>query len=189
MSHHGSSVKKGNMRKHRFCSLVATVLSAILLAGCSPTSTGQTPGEASVRINSVDGVHGEALVQGYASGIEYNGWAVARVVVEPGYRISDTGELVEWLTRTAWSMNQEQPSRGTSIRIESDDRESFMVWNSSSGASRLEPFYQVVMRDDLPRPRVVISVWKSDLDRGIFGTWPGEVPVLPEGVVVRAGDE
>jgi len=164
-SHHLSS---------RVCLSVAVAGLVVILSGCGlGGSDRQSKESADAALSAIPGV-GEATVntESLISGLQIETSTVIELNLEPGSSVSDPERLVDYLLRVAWSTQTKEANRAVVVQIVGEPQISTRDaldaggWESARGRSperSLVRAYEVKER---------------------YGDWPGEVPELPESLII-----
>lgn len=172
-------------------SLLAMVLATTVLAvsGCAGPERGQSVVSATEAVSSITGLSGEVSYDGYYSGIEYKRWVRADVFVEHGYAVQDTRALLLWMARTAWSARDERPNRGMLFLVEFADEDAYRRWNTPENLAQVPHGMTVVATaQEAGNFFTTFGMNAQESDDPGFESWPGDVPTLPENVVVTVAD-
>jgi hypothetical protein len=108
------------------------------------------------------------------SGLQKETSTSIKVSLETGFSAPDSAALVDYLLGVAWSSETKQADKVLRIHVLSDPQVSIVDaleaagWASTSG------------NPNTPERAVVDAAEVKDR----FGNWPGEVPVLPDGLIV-----
>ena len=173
------------MRQRRVYSIRALatfVVAASILAGlvgCAPKG-GQSNEQAISAMRHTAGVgSARAFPNSFYAGLSKATSMYIEVTIDAGYRIASPPNLMEYLIRTAWSVNSGHPNDSLSIEVHSVDSPSFdpiqaaidAGWDSDRLAS------------NPPMPEM-LSVVLNDSLVAKLGPWPGRIPTLPQGTIV-----
>lgn len=156
---------------------VAILLSLLLLTGCAQAQAGQTA-------KAANSMHLAGAEVNVLSSSSYNGFAKVishsvRIQVDPGYEIADPTAVVEYLAKVGWSVNDARPTTGTTLSfakpISFDPVEAARKggWHTTSGTQN-------------SRSSLIYLNLKEVKHR--LGTWPGKIPHLPDGAIVKVSD-
>lgn len=167
----------------RGLALAMLLVLTLALSGCARVERGQTLAEATALVDGVLGLRGEVLSEGSYSGVVFDRWSTVTVSLDEGFEISNQRAVIEWLVRTAWSANEDRPNRGVSAQVEFDDIEGFRRWERDADTLKLDSYFHIQTRAEAEKPRVLITVWNTELDKGALGPWPGEFPMLSENAI------
>ena len=166
-SHHLSS---------RVCLSVAVAGLVVILSGCGlGGSERQSKESADAALSAIPGV-GEATVntESLISGLQIETSTVIELNLEPGSSVSDPERLVDYLLRVAWSTQTKEANRAVVVQIVGEPQISTLDaldaggWESARGRSS--------------RPeRSLVRTYEV---KERYGDWPGEVPELPESLII-----
>jgi hypothetical protein len=149
---------------------------AIALAGCSlGGSEGQSKESADAALSAIPGVsEGSVNTESMVSGLVEETHTTIEVQVEPGFSVPDPEALVDYLVGVAWSTKTKEATSIVQISVLSDPQISI------GGAVEAGPWEHTGVDPNFPdRAGVAAAEIKER-----FGDWPGEVPVLPDGLIV-----
>ena len=153
---------------------VAVAGLVVILSGCGLAGpNGQSKESADAALSAIPGV-GEATVntESLISGLQIETSTVIELNLEPGSTVSDPERLVDYLLRVAWSTQTKEANRAVVVQIVGEPQISTLDaldaggWESARGRSperSLVRAYEVKER---------------------YGDWPGEVPELPESLII-----
>ena len=163
----------------RVCLSVAVAGLVVILSGCGlGGSDRQSKESADAALSAIPGV-GEATVntESLISGLQIETSTVIELNLEPGSSVSDPERLVDYLLRVAWSTQTKEANRAVVVQIVGEPQISTLDaldaggWESARGRSperSLVRAYEVKER---------------------YGDWPGEVPELPESLIIGPTSE
>ncbi|MFC5928607.1 hypothetical protein D6T64_21560 [Cryobacterium melibiosiphilum] len=155
------------------------------LAGCGVTG-GQTPESASKALSALPGVaEAEVVSESHRSGLAEETLVRAVLTVDDGFQVADDEALASFLLETAWSVADTKPNSFLSIYLIVPEGQIVDLYTAAenggwSGAYGQDPenpgsFMLNVDAGEIGGP--------ESLDR--LGGWPGDVPVLPDGVIME----
>ena len=148
----------------------------VVLSGCAfGGSEGQSKESADAALSAIPGVS-EATVntESMKSGFQDETSTVIELSLEAGSVVSDPSSLVDYLLRVAWSTQTKEANTGVVVEVVSEPQISVLDaldaggWESAGGRSN-HPERALVGADEVKER---------------FGDWPGEVPDLPDGLIV-----
>lgn len=169
--------------------LLALMISILILSGCAKSENGQSVDAATASINAVEGLSGEAKFNGFYSGIVYDRWARVDVLIISGFVVQDTHGLLLWMAKTAWSMNEDEPNQGMTFVVKFEDASAYALWNTPENLTLLPQGMDIVATaQDDGNYFTTLGMYAQDSDDPSFRSWPGEVPTLPDNVVVKVAD-
>ncbi|POH64598.1 hypothetical protein C3B60_14320 [Cryobacterium zongtaii] len=108
------------------------------------------------------------------SGLQEETHTTIEVQVEPGFSVPDPEALVDYLIGVAWSTKTKEATSSVEIIVVSDPQISIV------DAVEEGPWVDTGVDPNFPEGAVV----GADEVKDRFGDWPGEVPVLPDGLIV-----
>jgi hypothetical protein len=145
------------------------------LSGCSITRGGQTADAAASEVKSLPGISNSTDVYSNSaySGFTKKNSTLVVVTVDPDRRIEDTENLVEFLIRVAWSVNDAKPDMELMVTIKSTAPIDALAAAQGAGWTSAHAF-----DDDRGTVFIPLSEAKQRL-----GGWPGKVPKTPAGLL------
>jgi len=160
----------------RACLSVGVVGLVVILAGCSlGGSEGQSKESADAALSSVPGVsEGSVNTRSTMNGLHEETYTTVQVHVEPGFSVPDPEALVEYLVGVAWSTKTKEASSTVQIIVLSDPQVS--IGDAVEGG----PWEHTGVDPNSPERAAVRAAEVKER----FGDWPGEVPVLPDGLAL-----
>jgi len=149
---------------------------AIALTACSfGGSAGQSKESADAALSSVPGVsEGSVNTRSTINGLHEETYTTVEVHVEPGFSVPDPEALVDYLVCVAWSTKTKEATSTVQIIVLSDPQISI------GDAVEAGPWEHTGVDPNSPEGAAVGAAEVKDR----FGDWPGEVPVLPDGLIV-----
>ena len=149
---------------------------AIALTACSlGGAEGQSKESADAALSSVPGVsEGTVNTESMVSGLVEETRTTIKVHVEPGFSVPDPEALVDYLVGVAWSTKTKEATSTVQIIVLSDPQISI------GDAVEAGPWVHTGVDPNSPEGA---AVGAADVKER-FGDWPGEVPVLPDGLIV-----
>ena len=153
----------------------------MILSGCALFgSNGQSKESADAALSAIPGVgEGTVNTESLRSGLQTETSTVIELNLEPGSTVSDPERLVDYLLRVAWSTQTKEANRAVVVQIVSEPQISTRDaldaggWESARGRSS--------------RPeRSLVRTYEV---KERYGDWPGEVPELPESLIVGPTSE
>jgi len=155
---------------------VGVVGLVVILSGCAlGGSEGQSRESAEAILLAIPGVSDASVnTESVRSGFQLETSTVVEVSLEPGFSVADPAALGEYLLHVAWSAETKEANWAVRVQVLSDPQVSMVDavdaagWKSKSGNQK--------------RPERA-SVRAAEVKER-FGGWPGEVPELPEGLIV-----
>lgn len=167
---------------------VVALIVVVILSGCSAPERGQSIENATASINSVDGLTGEAKSEGSYSGWVFDRWSTVQVNIEPGYEVRDKKALIEWMVKLGWSIADDRPNRAVTAAIKFESRDEFNRWKADLEPLGLPTAFVFSELDHEVGPEITVAVRVRSTDEAGLGPWPGEVPTLPDNVIVSTFD-
>ena len=163
--------------RRAFAALIAVAIVGCF-SGCSITRAGQTADAAAIEVKSLQGISNSSDVYSNSSysGFTKQNSTLVVVTVDPDRRIENTGQLVEFLIRVAWSVNDAQPNMELMVTIKSTAPIDAVAAAQAAGWTGAHAF-----NDERGTVFIPLSEAKKRL-----GAWPGKVPTAPDGVIVAA---
>jgi hypothetical protein len=157
---------------------VAVGVAGLVLAmmGCAPGgSGGQSKESADATLSSISGV-AEASVDTRSStnGFQKQTSTTIEVTLDSGFSIPDPGALVDYLVRVAWSTGTKEANTSVEVIVLSDPQ------ISVQDALAAEEWANTASDPNNPQEAVLLA---SEVKERL-GDWPGEVPELPDGIIV-----
>jgi hypothetical protein len=168
---------------HRILAVIVLATLAGSLAGCSTAAKprgGQTSKAARAALAAIPGVtDAEVGVDDNMSGFSHTYDTDVSVTLAPGYRVADPSEFLSFLVRTAWSVNDKKPTSLVDIAITGStiDLPSLAVqagWMTETQADNA-----------IPLDGNLVLIVNNEPAKSKLGAWPGKVPTLPDGVLVK----
>ena len=149
---------------------------AIALTGCSlGGSEGQSKESADAALSAIPGVsEGSVNTESMVSGLVEETRTTIEVHVETGFSVPDPETLVDYLVGVAWSTKTKEPTSTVQIIVLSDPQISI------GDAVEAGPWEHPGVDPNSPEGAAV----GADEVKERFGDWPGEVPELPDGLIV-----
>lgn len=192
--------------RHRIARAAAiTGIAALALVGCSPRpytpsaretiphfpeSGGQLLSEFVSHVESIDGISVERASISDLPNVKENTGFEMHIVLDPEYVIANPEAFVNYLVLSAWSVRDGyQPNTDLSFSISVKPYDAFDLraamyeagWYDKPPVSKPTPgklnMGKVQLSDDFGPHGLV------NLER--LGDWPGDVPDMPEGMVVK----
>ena len=138
------------------------------LSSCSSARGGQTAGAAASEVKSLPGISKSTDVYSNSSysGFTKKNATLVVVTVDPDHRSEDTEELVEFLIRVAWSVNDAKPNMELMVTVKST------VPIDALAAARAAGWTSA---HSLNNERSTVFVGLSEAKKRL-GDWPGKVP-------------
>jgi len=156
-------------------------LGAVAFAGCANLRGGQTVDAATARIEVLAGVASAEVSQvSSLNGFTRNRSTFVEVTLERGYHIEDSEAALEWVVRTAWSVNGQKPTSGLWVGFVDASGEA-VDWDWVSAVKALG--YESPFVFDFIELTGNLSFDPADIGDSL-GSWPGEVPQLADGVIL-----
>ncbi|HEY8911832.1 hypothetical protein [Lacisediminihabitans sp.] len=149
---------------------------AVGLAGCA-AGGGQTAAAATRQVKAIPGSAASTYVasdSSYSGFTKENGTTV-QLTVEPGFQIPDPGKLVDFLIRLGWSVNDNKPNSELFVVI--DSAAPIDATAAAKGAGWKSA-------SSLPDDSTGVFIDLKEVEKRLGG-WPGKVPAMPAGVVVK----
>lgn len=175
------------MRARRvFAGALALLVCGSLLSGCAFfPKKGQSTEQAAALVGDIDAFStSNVSVTSNLSGFTTSYYVYTAGTLADGYRVADADAALDWLLRTAWSINDHKPTlinvgvlSGTRVAADWD-------WVGAMERRGLDFAWIGRFMDDSG----ALGFRMKDHEALIaeLGPWPGEVPMLPEGVFVPA---
>ena len=148
----------------------------VILSGCAlGGSAGQSKESADAALSAIPGVsEGSVNTESMVSGLVEETRTTIKVHVEPGFSVPDPEALVDYLVGVAWSTKTKEATSTVQIIVLSDPQISI------GDAVEAGPWVHTGVDPNSPEGA---AVGAADVKER-FGDWPGEVPVLPDGLIV-----
>ncbi|TFC46309.1 MULTISPECIES: hypothetical protein [Cryobacterium] len=168
--------KRSRRPTRRAATSVLGIGLVIALTGCSlGGSEGQSKESADAALSAIPGVSGGSVnTSSMVSGLQEETHTTIEVQVEPGFSVPDPEALVDYLIGVAWSTKTKEATSSVEIIVVSDPQISIV------DAVEEGPWVDTGVDPNFPEGAVV----GADEVKDRFGDWPGEVPVLPDGLIV-----
>lgn len=149
---------------------------AMILSGCAFVgSDGQSKESAEAGLLSIPGVSDASVnTESTQSGFQVETSTAVEITLEPGYSAPDPAALADFLLNVGWSTKTKEANWAVRIDVVSDPQVSILDavdaagWQTRSGFSD-DPGHASVRADEV---------------RDRFGDWPGDVPEVPDGLIV-----
>jgi hypothetical protein len=156
-------------------------LGAVALTGCAGLRGGQPADAAAARVELLPGVASAHVEQRTTlSGFTRNWTTVVEVTLDPAYRIDDAAAALDWVLRTAWSINEHEPTSGLWVAfLDTAGNATDWGWAAAMDAGG----YDTQWARSLMLPGGVLRFTGTDIGERL-GSWPGEAPELADGVIV-----
>jgi hypothetical protein len=146
------------------------------LTACSLGSwNGQSAESADAALLAIPGVSKAAVTtDSLRSGLQVEISTAVEVTLEDGFSVPDPEAFVDYLLHVAWSTEAKEPNRAVIVQVRSEPQIAVIDaldaggWDSARGRSS-NPHRALVRANEVK-------------DR--LGDWPGEVPELPDGLIV-----
>jgi len=160
----------------RVCLSVGVVGLLVVLSGCAlGGSEGQSKESADAALSAIPGVsEGTVNTESMVSGLVEETRTTIEVHVEPGFSVPDPEALVDYLVGVAWSTKTKEASSTVQIIVLSDPQVS--IGDAVEGG----PWVHTGVDPNFPEGAAL----GADEVKERFGDWPGEVPVMPDGLIV-----
>jgi len=148
----------------------------VILSGCGlGGSEGQSKESADAALSAIQGVSGASVnTESMVSGLVEETHTTIEVQLEPGFSVPDPEALVDYLIGVAWSTKTKEATSSVEIIVVSDPQISI--------GDAVEAGQWVLTGSDPNFPEEAVVDAAEVKER--FGDWPGEVPVLPDGLIV-----
>lgn len=155
---------------------VSVVSLIIALTGCAfGGSGGQSKKSADAALSAIPGVSSASVdTESMVSGLQEETSTTIKVSLETGYSVPEPDALVDYLLRVAWSSKTKEADSFVEVIVLSDPQISI--------ADALDAGEWVSVGSDPKNPEDAVVQAGEVKDR--FGDWPGDVPELPEGLIV-----
>jgi hypothetical protein len=145
------------------------------MMGCAGSSGGQSKESAEAALSTMPGVVAASVdTRSSANGFQKATSTTIEVNLESGFSVPDPGAFVDYLLRVAWSTDIEEANTSVEVIVESDPQ------ITVHEALAEDEWANIASDPNNPQGAVVLA--REIKDR--YGDWPGDVPVLPEGLVV-----
>lgn len=169
------------LRRRTVFLIVLLGLGAVAVTGCAGLRGGQSADAAAARVELVPGVASAHVEQRTTlSGFTRNWTTVVEVTLDPAYRVDDAEAALDWVLRTAWSINDHEPTSGLWVAfLDTAGNAADWDWAAATDASG----YDTEWARSLMLPGGVLRFTGTDIGDSL-GSWPGEVPELADGVIV-----
>jgi len=148
----------------------------VVLSGCAlGGSEGQPKESADAALSAIPGVsEGSVNTRSTMNGLQEETYTTIKVHVETGLSVPDPEALVDYLVGVAWSTKTKEATSTVQIIVLSDPQISI------GDAVEAGPWEHTGVEPNSPERAAVGAAEVKDR----FGDWPGEVPVLPDGLIV-----
>ena len=155
---------------------VGAVGLVVVLSGCGlGGSDGQTKESAEATLLAIPGVSDASVnTESVRSGFQLETSTVVEVSLEPGFSVPDPAALGDYLLHVAWSAETKEANWRVRVQVLSDPQISI------GDAVEAGPWEHTGVEPNSPERAAVGAAEVKDR----FGDWPGEVPVLPDGLIV-----
>jgi hypothetical protein len=147
---------------------------ALVLMGCG-SSGGQSNESADASLASIPGVSDASVTtESVTSGFQQETSTSVEISLEQGFAVPDEAALAEYLVKVAWSTKTKEANWTVRVQVLSEPQVSMLDaltaagWETTAGIQN-RPERASVRADEVK-------------DR--LGSWPGEVPELPDGLIV-----
>ncbi|MFZ4841258.1 hypothetical protein [Mycetocola saprophilus] len=184
----------------------AILVAALSLTGCVPTadpypeiprfakSGGQTQAELDAKLATIPGLK-FLKASGGKPNVKGNTGFTFDFELESGYRIADPGGLVDYLSRSAWSVRDGYMPNSV-IYIQclcnvADNLDLVVAGEDAGWVKKDSQTHRGPAENGYTEVSVWLllnnsysEIWGSDENRERLGKWPGEAPAVPENLVV-----
>lgn len=148
----------------------------VIMSGCGlGGSDGQSKESADAALSAIPGVReGTVNTESTQSGFQVETSTTVEISLEPGFSAPDPAALADFLLNVAWSAETKEANWAVRIQVVSDPQISMLDavdadgWQTKSG-----------IQTDPERASV-----RADEVRDRFGDWPGDVPEVPDGLII-----
>jgi len=148
----------------------------MILSGCAFVgSNGQSKESAEAGLLSVPGVSDAKVnTESTQSGFQVETSTVIEISLEPGYSAPDPAALADFLLTVAWSTKTKEANWAVRLDVVSDPQISMLDAMDADGWQTKSGIVTAPERASV----------RADEVRDRFGDWPGDVPEVPDGLIV-----
>jgi hypothetical protein len=173
---------------HRFLVIATAAVLVAALGGCASSAKphgGQTSKAAQAALSTIPGVTDtHAVIESSYSGFNRTYTPTVSITIAPGFTVADPTALTDYLIRTAWSLNEHQSTLQISVSVIGADADLGTAavqggWLSERALTSL------FSRSESPDLQHLSLFTDQGSAKSKLGAWPGKVPTLPDGVLVK----
>ena len=161
--------------------LLLVSLGAVSLSGCAWLRGGQSADSAAARIDKLPGVASSEITQSESlNGFTRSWFTYVTVTLDPDYRVADAQNALEWGLRTAWSVNDHEPTGLSVSFVDSAGDAVDWDWVAATAGLGYEP-----LSGEQSMSTIGLLMFSSAEIGDSLGDWPGDVPELADDVFAR----